>query len=275
MRAFAAIAQHLIDAGYTAPQAAGLKQAVQFFGHTRQAIKNYAGEELDIKSYEVDMRHLLNTYIQADDAYTLGELEKFSLVELIVKTGIHDAIAKKLNQAGKLSEQVVLESIINNLRKTIIQQQLTNPHFYAKMSQLLEDLIQQAKSASASYEELLRQAAALAQDIVNKDQQGNYPKILDGNPETQLLYDNLASIQTSGFQCPDNDEEKAQLALSIDQTIRNEAPANWAGDSVRENQVKNALFGILNRDHDATLALFDIIKNQAGYQWQPPLNSVM
>jgi hypothetical protein len=32
----------------------------------RAAIKKHSGEELDIKPYEADMRHLINTYIQAD-----------------------------------------------------------------------------------------------------------------------------------------------------------------------------------------------------------------
>lgn len=35
---------------------------------TRAAIKRHSGEELDIKPYEADMRHLINTYIQADRA---------------------------------------------------------------------------------------------------------------------------------------------------------------------------------------------------------------
>lgn len=44
------------------------------------------------------MRHLINTYIQADPAEELGELGELSLTGLIIKTGIHDAIARKLNK---------------------------------------------------------------------------------------------------------------------------------------------------------------------------------
>ena len=32
------------------------------------AIKKHSGEELDIKPYEADMRHLISAYIQADPA---------------------------------------------------------------------------------------------------------------------------------------------------------------------------------------------------------------
>jgi type I restriction enzyme R subunit len=43
------------------------------------------------------------------------------------------------------------------------------------------------------------------------------------------------------------------------------APAGWKGDEVRENQVKNALFPIMSRNRVATLAVFEIVKNQPGY----------
>ena len=50
------------------------------------------------KPFEADMRHLLNTYIQADAATDLGDLGALSLTALIIQTGIHDAIARKLNE---------------------------------------------------------------------------------------------------------------------------------------------------------------------------------
>ena len=63
----------------------------------------------------------------------------------------------------------------------------------------------------------------------------------------------------------DFEDERLRLALEIDQVMRERAPAGWKGDQVREAQVLNALFPILDRDRDATLALFEIIKNQPGY----------
>jgi hypothetical protein len=40
-----------------------------------------------IKLYEADMRHLLNTYIQADPAADFGNLNSLSLTEAIIETG--------------------------------------------------------------------------------------------------------------------------------------------------------------------------------------------
>ena len=60
-------------------------------------------------------------------------------------------------------------------------------------------------------------------------------------------------------------EERVGLALEIDRVMRERAPAGWKGDQAREAQVLNALFPLLDRDRDATVALFELIKNQPGY----------
>src|SRR5262249_52094327 len=65
LRAYAAIAQNLDEAGYTDAEIASLQGEVDFYSDLRAAIKRHSGEELDIKPYEADMRHLINTYIQA------------------------------------------------------------------------------------------------------------------------------------------------------------------------------------------------------------------
>jgi type I restriction enzyme R subunit len=134
VRAYASLAQNFTEAGYTDAEATALGKDVEFYGDVRASIKRHTGEELDIKPFEADMRHLLNTYVQADPAGPLGDLESIPLTDLIIKTGIHDAIARKLNEKGKLSRNAIAEAIINNVRKTIIRDQLTDPRFYEQMS---------------------------------------------------------------------------------------------------------------------------------------------
>ncbi len=264
LRAYAAIAQNLDEAGYSAADSAALKKEIEFYSDTRTAIKKHSGEELDIKPYEADMRHLINTYIQADPSNSLGNLDSIPLTELIVKTGIHDAIAKKINQKGKLSRNAIAEGIINNVRKTIIRDQLTDPKFYDEISKLLEDLIKQKRDDTAAYEEFLQQAEALVKKMAAKNT-GSHPHVLNGHPEAITLFNNLASIAATTFVCPANDDGKATLALELDQAMREKAPAGWKGDETREKQVLNALFPIMSRDRVATQAIFEIIKNQPGY----------
>ncbi|QOY86159.1 type I restriction endonuclease subunit R [Paludibaculum fermentans] len=273
VRAFASVAQDLAEVGYSAAEAAALQGEVEFYAEIRSAIKMHAEEELDIKPYEADMRHLLNTYIQADPATTLGELGEMSLMELIVKTGIHDAIAQKLNQKGKLSRNAIAEGIINNIRKTVIRGQLTDPRFYEQMSKLLEDLIKQSREDTREYEEFLRQAEALVRRLAANQSDDGVPPALRGHREAIVIFNNLPQILAAGRPDsadesepgPDDETERATLALEIDRVIREHAPAGWKGDQAKEAQVKNALFPAMKRNREATLALFELIKNQPGY----------
>jgi type I restriction enzyme R subunit len=274
VRAFAAIAQELTEAGYADAEAFAIQREVEFYGEIRSAIKKHSGEELDTKPYEADMRHLLNTYVQADPAADLGQLGELSLTELIVKTGIHDAIARKLNEKGKLTKNAIAEGIINNVRKTIIREQLTDPRFYEQMSQLLKDLIQQSRADVASYEEFLRKAEELVQKIAAKQGDGDMPLALQGKREATVIYNNLPSILAAGNavpadmladSAPEYEAKRLGLALEIDRVMREEAPAGWKGDQAREAQVLNALYPILDRNREATRALFELVKNQPGY----------
>jgi type I restriction enzyme R subunit len=273
VRAFAAIAQDLTEAGYSDADAAALQKEVEFYGDIRAAIKRHSGEELDIKPYEADMRHLINTYIQADPAADLGELGEMSLTEIIIKTGIHDAIARKLNDKGKLSKNAIAEGVINNVRKTIVRDQLTDPRFYEQMSKLLDDLIKQNRADAAAYEEFLQMAETLAQRLASRQPEAGVPAALHGKREAIVIFNNLPRILSAGRdraarvaeEHADYGDTLVKLALEIDRTMRERAPAGWKGDQAREAQVLNALFPLLNRDREATLALFELIKNQPGY----------
>lgn len=272
LRAYAAIAQNLEDAGYTTATIAALARETSFYSDVREAIKKHSGEELDIKPYEADMRHLINTYIQADAAEDLGNLSSLSLTELIIETGIHDAIAKKLNQKGKLSRNAIAEGIINNVRKTIIRDQLTDPKFYDEISKLLDDLIKQKRDDTAAYEEFLQKAEELVKKMAKGEADADLPAQLADKPEAAVLYRNLVDIFTPPATVQSVQDDHGEygdphlcLALKLDQAMREQAPANWKGDEIKEKMVLNALFPLMSRDRAATQAIFEIIKNQAAY----------
>ena len=273
LRAYADVVQNLDKAGYTAAEIEAVEKETVFYADIRNAIKKHSGEELDIKPYEADMRHLINTYIQADHAADLGNLSSMSLTELIIDTGIHDAIAKQLNQKGKLSKNAIAEGIINNVRKTIIRDQLTDSKFYEEISKLLEDLIKQKRDDAESYEKFLKQTEELVKKMAGKTPSSGVPAVLHGRPEATVIFNNLPSIFADPMSSmmhedsPIEIEKHTALALEIDLTMREMAPAGWKEDldGPRGRQVLNALYPLMAKNKVATQALFDIIKNQPGY----------
>ncbi len=273
VRAYAEVAGHLPDAGCSAAQIAAFEHETAFYAEVRAAIKNHSGEELDVKPFEADMRHLVNTYIQADPSNVLGSLAALPLTELIVESGIHDAIAIKLNEKGRLSRDAVAEAIIANVRKTIVRDQLTDPRFYEQMSKLLEDLIRRKRSDTESYEQFLKDAEALVRKLAQGKGENDVPAALHGSKEATVLYNNLPAIlgkplphHTATEPPATHGDECLALALKLDRAMREHAPAGWKGDPAREAQVLNAIHPIMNRDRAATLAIFEIIKNQPGYR---------
>jgi type I restriction enzyme, R subunit len=133
------------------------------------------------------------------------------------------------------------------------------------MSKLLDDLIRQQRDDAAAYEKFLQDAEALVMRLARKQPTASIPAVLHGKAEAIVLFNNLSSIAATTFQCPADDEEKARLALELDLAMRERAPAGWKGDDTREKQVLNALFPLMSRDRTATLAIFEIIKEQRGY----------
>ncbi len=138
------------------------------------------------------------------------------------------------------------------------------------MSKLLDDLIKQSRTDAAAYEAFLKKAEELVKRMGQRDTVTGVPVVLHGKPEATVIYSNLADILAAGTsvlreESPLEKEARADLALRIDQTMREKAPAGWKGDDTREKQVLNALFPIMSRDRAATLAIFEIIKHQAGY----------
>ena len=101
--------------------------------------------------------------------------------------------------------------------------------------------------------------------MAEKQPGAGMPSSLHGNAEAATIYNNLNSIPATTFKYPRDEDHRAALALTIDLAVRERAPAGWKGDETRERTVQNALFPLLDRDREATRALFDIVKSQAGY----------
>jgi hypothetical protein len=129
VRAFANIADDFPDAGYSDSQITRIKENVTRYLKLREIIRQASGETIDLKAYEADMRHLIDTYIQADEPRSISDFGEIGLLDLIVKSGIGEAI-KNLPNGIKGNKDAVAETIANNVRSKIIKEHLNDPAFY-------------------------------------------------------------------------------------------------------------------------------------------------
>lgn len=269
IRAFAQIANDLDTVGYSRTEAQNIKQKVNDYKNIREVVRHASGEYLELKPYEADMRHLIDTYIEADEPRKISEFDKLPLIDLIVKTSIHEAV-DHLPTGIRENKKSVAETIENNVRRVIVQEQINDPAYYREMSKLLDELIAERKREAIAYEELLQKYAELAQKI-KQGKADDTPAELDSSGKL-ALYNNL-KIPSS--QTPNIAKEKPttyqtgkdfalELALKIDATVKQVRPDGWRGERPRENIIKQALFDIL-QDGSEVERIFIIIENQSEY----------
>ena len=247
VRAYANIADELEPAGYSTADITRIKQQLDRYLKLREIIRNASGETLDLKAYEADMRHLIDTYIEADEPRKISPFDNMGLLELIVKTGIANAITTKLGGL-RGNKNAVAETIENNVRKKIIKEQLNDPAYYANMSALLDEIIAARKAKAIEYEQYLKRIAELAKKV-EAGHAEETPKTLD-TPGKRALYNNLGKNE--------------DVALRIDDAVRRVRPDGWRGIQAREQVIKAALYGALH-DVAEVERIFLIIKAQAEY----------
>ncbi|MBP0622880.1 type I restriction endonuclease subunit R [Cupriavidus consociatus] len=251
LRAYASIADELDEAGYDAAQQASIRQQLDWYVKLRETIRLASGETLDLKPYEADMRHLIDTYIAASEPRKISAFENIGLLDLIVKTGIADAIAKKLH--AMKDRQSVAETIENNVRSKIVKDHLTDPAYFAKMSALLDEIIKKRKEKAIDYEEYLKQMAALATKV-QSGKADDTPAALD-TPGKRALFNNLKIADGHTL------EQALALSLEVDAAVRRVRPDGWRGVLPRENVIKQALWDILKDDTEVE-RIFLIIEAQ-------------
>ena len=246
LRAYANLANEMQAAGYTVEEAQAIKGEVTHFSEMRKEVKLASGDEVDMKQYEPAMRQLLDAYIKADDSEKVSDFDNMSLVELIVEK----VKQNPPESTKKRDREAMAETIENNIRKVIIDEQPINPKYYEKMSELLDALIEQRREEAISYQEYLKKVKDLAEGMTETEAPKAYPESVDTRAK-QALYDNLG--------------ENEALVIRIDTAVFSHKKALWKGNHFKEKRVENAIKAALDGEAVDFNVLMTLIKNQPDY----------
>jgi len=249
IRAYANIANEMAEAGYTKEEFEAIKEEVRYYENVRVEVKLASGDYVDMKMLEPAMRHLIDTYIKAEDSEILTDFDEMGLIDLVVNNDI-ESFKDKLPKGIKKSEEAVSETIENNIRKLIIDENPVNPKYYEEMSELLDALIKERKENAIEYKEYLEKIKVLATKVMQVEHVTSYPSTLDSSAK-RALYDNL-----------DKDEA---LAVKIDEVIRTTKDDNWIGNMMKERKLTYAIKQKLGDRFDNIEEIMELIKNQHEY----------
>jgi type I restriction enzyme R subunit len=247
MRAYAAIANELSQAGYSAKEVRALIEQRDRALDWRQLIRLAAGENLDLKDFEADMRFLIDAYIVAEESRKISAFDDLPLLQLIEKLGLQTAIEQSLGK-GANNKEAIAETIENNVGRTIRSENANDPAFYDRMSQVLEEIIRLRKNNAITYEQYLQRVAELARRLIQKTDDST-PKELNTDGKRALC---------------SNLNGDVQLALRVDGAVRQARPDGWRRVQAKENLIKAALFNEL-QDQDEVERIFAVVFAQSEY----------
>jgi type I restriction enzyme, R subunit len=194
------------------------------------------------------MRHLIDTYIRAEESEKVSSFDDMSLVELIVERGAE--AVNQLPEGIRKNKEAVAEVIENNVRKLIIDESPINPKYYEKMSELLDALIKQRRQEALDYQEYLSKIVELTRKVKNPATGAAYPTTLN-TPARRALYDNVGKDEA--------------LALAVDATVRSKAQDGWRSNPFKVKALRNAVKAALNDDDARADEVLELVKNQNEY----------
>lgn len=271
VRSYANLADELPQAGYSDADVSRIKQQMTHYLDMREIVRKASGETLDLKDYEADMRHLIDTYIQADEPRKISPFDNIGLLDLIVKTGIGDAIAAKLAEM-KGNKDAIAESIENNVRSKILKEHLSDPAFFEKMSDLLDEVIEARRAKAIEYEDYLQRMAELVERIQRGHSDGIPPRL--DTEGKRRLYNNLLKTpyqqpptwvgDAAAWQAMSPEQRAEDLAIRIDAAIKLVRSDGWRDVEARERVIQAEIYRVLP-DVDEVKRIFLIVKAQSEY----------
>ena len=187
VRRYIDIANEMAAAGYTKEETEHIKQQVDYFNDLKDEIKLKSGDALDLKLYDPAMRQLIDNYVRADDSEKLVDLADVSFLDLFDMEGAQaiEALPKNIRQ----NERSVAEVLAANMRKMIISERPNNPAYFDRMSDLLNQLLQEQHDGKLQYKELIERLIEKLKEA-RSETRAKYPASLDTKGK-RALYENL------------------------------------------------------------------------------------
>lgn len=241
IRAYAEIKGEMDDAGYTANEQADIEKLVSDYTALKETIGRASGDFIDLKSYEPEMRRLIDTYIKADDSRKIGNLDDFTLLNFVLIQG---------ERLGGKSREAAAEVIENNIRKKIVEKILINPKYYENMSKILDDLIEARRKGAIKYEQLLDEYVKRTKEAEKPEDHPRYPESIRHSEALRAFYDNCG--------------EDEDLAINIDIAVRKSKMADFRHNEVKERRIKLALLEIIKNEEEVE-RIYSLVEAQKEY----------
>ncbi|MBP5228063.1 MAG: HsdR family type I site-specific deoxyribonuclease, partial [Kiritimatiellae bacterium] len=248
VRAWSDIAQETDEAGFSADEAATLKEKVRNYDMLREAIMKRAGDFVDLKRYDAEMRALLDNFVTARHASKLANLDDLSFLDLIKldSNGEGEVLPEVEEEVG--GERGVAETLVANVRRYVFRKKEANPTEYRKFSERINRLLEDYRKEKVEYRKLLEEIVALAKEL--SGEATSVDARLDTDAKKNLC-DNLGG--------------DVELALKVYEAVETSAKPGFRRNAIRRRKVERAIEDALQGTDFNPLAVYQVVEHQGEF----------
>ncbi|MEI6376156.1 MAG: HsdR family type I site-specific deoxyribonuclease [bacterium] len=229
------------------------KKDAAFFQKLRASVKLRYAEEIDYSDYEKQIQKMLNTYVQADE-----------VIQVVAPVNIFEREAFEAEIDKLKTDRAKADTIIYRTKKTITEKMEEDPFLYRKLSQLIEQAIEDYKTQRINDAQLLARACEVmdqtrsgsakeAPDILKERDLARaffgalkekiaQPRAEDAASGHARLNEEGATYQGgSSSSQPELEQILAEAACLMEEIIKRKVQVGWRTNTDAQNQMKNDL----------------------------------
>ena len=203
---------------------------LRFFLNLRTAIKQRYGETVDYSTYEKQIRNLIAEHVGAE-----------TVKVLIEPVSIFDREALELELAGLESSAARADVIASRIKRVATEKLEEDPTFYKKLSQLVEEAIENYRAQRISELDYLKEVEGLLEQARNKGER-NLPDKLRPHPEAAAYFGLFGEQLEDEFK---NVEQApalfVEMALEFRRRLETHKIRDWSSSEAVRNRMLNEL----------------------------------
>jgi type I restriction enzyme R subunit len=201
------------------------KRDLKFFHNLRASVQFRYAETVDFRDYEQKIRKLLDTHIDARGVKQLTpDVEIFNV----------EAFNQLVEGMG--TPRAKAEAILNHLKRTVLEKMETDPAYYRKFSQMIDDTLAAIEQQRISEVEGLERANNLKEQEIS-GQRRDIPEQLHHLRDAPAYYGVVRETLNRRLA----DGILADMAAQIERLIEIKKIRDWGDNSDVLNQMRNAI----------------------------------
>jgi type I restriction enzyme R subunit len=202
------------------------KRDLKKFHELRCSVKIRYAEAVDYRDYELKIRKLIDTHIDAQGVTVLTEE-----VDVFDKEAFDKAIE------GLSSPRARAEAILNRLKRTAIEKMETDPAYYRKFSQMIDETLQKIRDGRLGELDALKQANHLRDEAISGERR-DLPVELHSHKDAPAYYGVISEVLPEGRLLR---ERMVSMAIYVETAIDHLKVRDWDSNKDVQNEMKDEI----------------------------------